>query len=128
MRGPLLAGAIRVLNHVILGARKHKFTRLQYVMFLLADMMTWCEVGTAVCHKASVYKGDQVRSPSYMKATARLFAREVVEKVYLNGQKIVNGCDKTIDDVKDRLDSMKVGMAMKDNLKDMDLVSSELVK
>ena len=123
----LLANAIRVLNEVVLDARRSRLTRSQYIMFLLADMITWCEVGEALCQKAAHYEGRE-RTPEFMKAMARLFAREVVEKVYLNGLKIVYGCDQTLDKVEEKFNLIDPGMAMKDNLKDMDLVAAELVK
>jgi alkylation response protein AidB-like acyl-CoA dehydrogenase len=126
--GPLLARTIRAMNEVILGARKTKLTKSQYVMFLLADMMTWCEVGGALCHKAALYGGDGNRSREFMNAAARLFARDAVERVYLNGLKIIYGCNKPIDEVGERLNTLNMAMAMNAKLDDMDLVSSELVK
>jgi alkylation response protein AidB-like acyl-CoA dehydrogenase len=115
------------MNEVVLSARKHKLTRSQYVMFLLADMMTWCEVGKELCHKAADYEGAQDRSVSFIKAAARLFAREAAGKIYFNGLKITCGCDQTIDEVVEGLDSLNMALTMKDNLKDMDLISTELV-
>ncbi|MBL7212552.1 MAG: acyl-CoA dehydrogenase family protein [Desulfobacteraceae bacterium] len=126
--GPLLARAMRILNSVILNARKNKLTKSQHVMFLLADMMTWAEVGCALCHKAVVYQGEQNSSPSFLKAAARLFVREIFEKVYLNGLRIVSGCDQRIEEVAQELDSLNVGNAMQGSLKDMNLVAQELVK
>jgi alkylation response protein AidB-like acyl-CoA dehydrogenase len=126
--GPLLARTFRVMNEVILSARKHKLTKSQYVMFLLADMMTWCEVGGALCHKAAVYKGGGSRSPEFMEAAARLFVREAVEKVYLNGFKIIYGCDQNIDEIGEKLNALDMALVMKGKLGDMDLISSELVK
>ena len=126
--GPLLARAMRILNSVILNARKNKLTKSQHVMFLLADMMTWAEVGCALCHKAVVYQGEQNSSPSFLKAAARLFVREIFEKVYLNGLRIVSGCDQRIEEVAQELNSLNVGNAMRGSLKDMNLVAQELVK
>ena len=123
-----LAIAIRTMNDVILSVRKLRLTKSQYVMFLLADMMTWCEVGKALCHKAATYDGSKKPSISFIKAIARLFARDVVEKVYINSLKIVHGCDEIIDEVAEKLNNMNMALAMKDNLKDMDLVARELVK
>ncbi|MFC1533067.1 acyl-CoA dehydrogenase [Thermodesulfobacteriota bacterium] len=122
-----LAAAIRILNEAIMGARKRKLTKSQYVMFLLADMMTWCEIGDALCKKAAYYE-DKGRSPEFMKAAARLFVREVVEKVYLNGVRISGGCDIAMDDVTKSLHTLDLIGLMKDNLRDMNIVSSELVK
>jgi hypothetical protein len=96
-------------------------------MFLLADMMTWCEVGETLCRKASVYDGKE-RSPEFMKAVARLFARDVVERVYLNGLKIAHGYDQSMDELVEKLNSLNLGQALQDNLRDMDLVAQELVK
>jgi alkylation response protein AidB-like acyl-CoA dehydrogenase len=125
--GPLVARAIRITSEVIMHARKVKLSKSQYAMFLLADMMTWCEVGGALCCKAAVYQGKQIRSPLFIKAAARIFARQVLEKVYVNGLKIVYGCDQTIDELKDKMGTLDLGLAMTDNLKDMDLIASELV-
>jgi hypothetical protein len=96
-------------------------------MFLLADMITWCEVGDALCHKAAQYQGGD-RSPEFMQAAARLFAGEVVEKVYINGLKIARGYDHDMGEELNRLGALDIGQAMKDHLKDMDLIGAELVK
>ena len=125
--GQELAGALRVLNDIILSARKAKLTKSQYVMFLIADMMTWCEVGDSLCKKAADYQGKE-RSPEFMKAVSRLFVREAIEKVYLNGLKIANGCDTALDDITEKLNLLNLNTLMKNNLKDMDIVAAELVK
>jgi alkylation response protein AidB-like acyl-CoA dehydrogenase len=125
--GPLLARAFLAMNQVILGARKHKLTKSQYIMFLLADMMTWCEVGDSLCRKAAAYGGEQNRSSIFMKAAARLFVRDAIEKVYLNGLKIIHGYDQEIEDVEESLNALNMGLVMKDSIKDMDLVAGELV-
>jgi alkylation response protein AidB-like acyl-CoA dehydrogenase len=126
--GPLLASALLAMNRVILGARKNKLTKSQYIMFLLADMMTWCEVGDSLCRKAAAYEGEQNRSTIFVKAAARLFARDAVGKVHQNGLKIIHGYDHKIEDVEEILNALNMGLAMKDSIKDMDLVAAELVK
>lgn len=126
--GSMLADAFLAMNRVILGARRHKLTKSQYIMFLLADMMTWCEVGDSLCRKAAVYGGEQNRSSTFMKASARLFAREAIGKVHRNGLKIIHGYDQKIDDVEETLNALNMGLVMKDSIKDMDLVAAELVK
>jgi alkylation response protein AidB-like acyl-CoA dehydrogenase len=123
----LLSHAIRILNEIIIHARKLKINRSQYVMFLLADMMTWCEIGEGLCQKASGNE-ELERTPEFMKAAARLFAREVVEKVSLNGFKITYGCGQIMDEVAEKLNTQDIGQAMRDYLKDMDIVARELVK
>jgi len=122
-----LAQAMRAMNEVILGTRKAKLTRQQYVLFLLADMMTWCEVGAAVCRKAAVYEG-KTPSPEYLKAVSRLFAREANEKVLINGLKIALGCDQEMEVAAEKLESLDFGKSLNTNLSDMNLVAAELVK
>ena len=127
VRSQEIAMAIRLLNEIILNARKNKLTKSQYVMFLLADMMTWCEVGAALCKKAVDYKGKE-RSPEFMEASARLFIREIAEKVYINGLKICTGYDTELSESAAKLNDLNLINLMKDNLKDMDIVATELVK
>ncbi|MBU2499072.1 MAG: acyl-CoA dehydrogenase, partial [Proteobacteria bacterium] len=123
----LLGQVVRILNEIVLQTRSSKLTKSQHVMFLLADMITWCEVGEALCHKAAVYEG-KARSRDFMKTAARLFAREVAEKVYLSGLKIAHGCDKAMDELVQGLRALDLGQAMGDYLKDMDAAAAELVR
>jgi alkylation response protein AidB-like acyl-CoA dehydrogenase len=122
-----LAQTIRAMNQVILIARKHKLTKSQYVMFLLADMMTWAEVGHAFCRKAEAYEGGQNHTPAFMKRAARLFTREVTEKIFINGFRIAFGCGHHISDMGKVLDDLDMAKALEGDLEDMALVASELV-
>lgn len=122
-----VARSIRLLNDLVLNTRKHKLTRSQYAMFLLADMMTWCEVGEALCHKAGTGQGNG-RSPEFMKAIARLFAREAATKVCVNGYKIAQGCGETMEDVLPKLKALDLGELSVHFMADMDLVAAEIVR
>lgn len=122
-----LGNAISLMNEIILGSRKSKLTKSQYIMFLLADMITWTEIAAALCKKAAG-SNDSAKSPEYLKASARLFAREAIEKVYINGLKICKGCETTIDDLAEKLISLNMASLMNNNLKDMDEVAAELSK
>jgi alkylation response protein AidB-like acyl-CoA dehydrogenase len=121
-----VALSIRLLNDLVLNTRKHKLTRLQYVMFLMADMMTWCEVGEALSRKAAADRGNG-RSPDFMKAVARLFAREAATKVCVNGYKIAQGCGEIMGDVVPRLKELDLGEISRNFLADMDKVAAEIV-
>lgn len=123
----LLADAISILNEIIFRVRKLRLTKAQYVMFLLADMITWCEVCDALCNKAAQKEGGE-RSPEFMQAAARLFASEAVEKVYINGLKIARGYDHDMGEVINILGSLDLAQAMNAHLKDMDLIAAELVR
>jgi alkylation response protein AidB-like acyl-CoA dehydrogenase len=122
----LLGKAIRTLNELVLNARRHKLTRSQYVMFLLADMMTWCEVGGSLCHKAAMGSGSG-RSPEFIKAAARLFAREAVTKVYVNGLKVAQGYGERIEEVLPMLKALELSEVMVAGLEDMDTVAAGLI-
>jgi hypothetical protein len=123
----MLAEAIRILNETILAARKAKLNRAQYITFLLADMMTWCEVGESLCQKAATYQGGNP-SAEYMKAAARLFARETILKIYENSLRIAQGYDQRLKQITERLKSIDLGLILQDNLKDMDMIAEELVQ
>lgn len=123
----LLGAAIRVVNASILQSRKAKLTKSQYVLFLLADMMTWVEVGKALCQKAASRQG-QTRTPDFMRAVSRLFAREAAEKVTSNGIKIARGCGPLLDELNEGLKTLDLENTMENHLMDMDLVAAELVK
>lgn len=122
-----LSVAIRILNQVVLSVRAAKLTKSQHVMFLLADMMVWCEIGKALCEKAVDHDGTG-KTLEYMKAAARLFARDASEKVYVNGLKIACGCDKDMPDVLESLHAMNLDEVMSARLSDMNLIAEELVK
>ncbi len=125
--GSLLARALRALNVVTMAARKHKMTRSQHVMFLLADMMTWCEVSDALCRKAARGNPGE-RSADFLKASARLFAIEAAEVVLRNGLRIALGCGEEIQDAILALEDLRPEEILCDYLRDMDLIARELVQ
>jgi hypothetical protein len=125
--GPLLGKSVRLLSEIILGARKAKLNRSQYVMFLMADMITWCEIADALCHKASVHDNGLNRSAAFIKAAARLFVFESLEKVYVNGLRICCGSDPALDDLKKKLMGLDFEKGLKNHIRDMDFIAAELV-
>ena len=124
--GPMVARAVQLLNELLLIARKFKVTKSQYLMFLLADMMTWVEVATATCLKACSEGWEKTVSNECMLAVARLFARETVEKVYLNSLKILNTGQQIPEHIGERLNSLTLTTVYEGALADMDLVAREL--
>jgi alkylation response protein AidB-like acyl-CoA dehydrogenase len=126
--GPMVAKAMGLLNELIVTARKTKLNRQQHVMFLLADVMTWCEVAEALCHKAASHASGQGRwTPDIMNATARLFARETLEKTFINGLKVLQGCGIPVQGPEDSIRALDLGGAMENMLSDMDAVAKSLV-
>jgi len=124
--GPIVARAIELLNEFLLVARKLKVTKSQYFMFLLADMMTWVEVAKALCAKAGSKDWETTHSNEFMLAVARLFAREAVEKVYVNILKIIQADQQVFDDLTEKLNSLTLTTIFKGALSDMDMVAREL--
>jgi alkylation response protein AidB-like acyl-CoA dehydrogenase len=124
----MVAKAIWLLNELLLVARKLKVTRSQYLMFLLADMMTWVEVAKATCLKASSEKREKADSGEFMLAVARLFSREAIEKVYINTLKILKAGQEAPDDLTEKLSSLALNKVFEGALADMDLVARELTK
>jgi hypothetical protein len=122
----MVGRALRLMSHVTLSAREGKLTKSQHVMFLLADMMTWCEAGEALCGKVGGGCTLSGRSAAYSEAVARTFAREVLERVYLNGVRILHGCPEKPEEMIPQLDCLHLGAALDGRLADMDLVAKEL--
>jgi alkylation response protein AidB-like acyl-CoA dehydrogenase len=124
--GPMVARAVHLLNELLLIARKLKVTKSQYLMFLLADMITWVEVAKATCLKASSSSWEKAVSEDFILAAARLFARETVEKVYLNTLKILNTGEQIPEHISERLNSLTLTEVYEGALDDMDVVARQL--
>ncbi len=124
--GPMLADAMGLMNQVIQRARKEKLTKSQYVMFQLADMMTWSEVAAALCRKAAVTDGGKGRTPQFLKAASRLFVREAISKIHANGLFIGQGCGKTLEALAENINALDTAPILAGCLADMDAVAKEL--
>jgi len=70
--GPVAAEALRILNELLSVSRNIKIMKSQYLMFLLADMMTWAEVSNALCQKAVSKDREKTFSDDFMLAASRL--------------------------------------------------------
>lgn len=83
--------AARVLNELIHQAHNQRLTRSQYVMFLLADLMTHLEVGAAMGRRA--FRAAESDAPDAPKWTAmsRIFASEVAETMMHGAMTIMSG-------------------------------------
>jgi len=123
----MVAKAIELLNALLLSGRSLKITKSQYLMFLLADMITWVEVAKATCLKAVSEKAGKTFSDEFILAVARLFARETAEKVYINTLKIVKSSQETPENLTEKLNFLDLNAFFEDYLKDMDLIAKELV-
>jgi alkylation response protein AidB-like acyl-CoA dehydrogenase len=122
----ILARALRVVNSMVIGIRKAKLAKSQYVMFLLGEMITWCEVAHCLSLKAAGGQAADGKSVDFLKASARLFARDAVEKVYVNSLKVIHGTDAgSAVDVPD-LEELRPGSILSGMFSDMHLIAEEL--
>ncbi|MCF8053254.1 MAG: acyl-CoA dehydrogenase family protein [Desulfobacterales bacterium] len=89
--GRYLALAARAVNEAVNLAHDQRLTKLQHVMFCLADMMTHVEVGVSLARKAEgdsasgEYKGETI------KAASRIFANEVCTLVLDRVRRMISG-------------------------------------
>ncbi len=125
--GPMLSKAFPAINQAVAEARNHKLTKSQHVLFLLADMITWCEVADALCRKAADADIKGSASAEFLKASARLFVREAMEKVFISCTKIAYGCGSAIDALGRAADNLGVAHSMDGYLKDMGTVASSIL-
>ncbi len=83
--------AAAALNQAIDLVHESRLTREQYIMFLLADMMTHVEVGVSLARKAKRLAESKDKAAEKTKVMARVFAAEVAQLVAQNSLKIVRG-------------------------------------
>jgi len=76
----LLSQSAHVLNDLINQAHNHRLTRQQYIMFALADLMTFVEIGASFARKASNLARANHRLTDKYRAMCRIFAHEVAQK------------------------------------------------
>ena len=84
------------------------------------------EVAKAACLKAGSKDWEKTFSDEFMFAVARLFAREAVEKVYINTAKILKGGQQAPDELAEKLNSLALDKVFEGAIADMDLVAREL--
>lgn len=127
---PHLARAARAVNAAVMAAHKNRLTKKQAVMFALADMITWVEIGCVFAKKASVLlaKGDLKAEKTA--AMSRVFAADVCQIAANNGA-LVALSTKAMDNVASKSLLEQIGcdelMAARTNVfDDMDQISSYL--
>jgi alkylation response protein AidB-like acyl-CoA dehydrogenase len=83
--------ASHALNEAIDLAHENRLTRKQYVMFALADMMTYVEIGVSLARKAARLSNTGDAKAEKTKAMSRIFANETCQLVAQNILKIIMG-------------------------------------
>jgi alkylation response protein AidB-like acyl-CoA dehydrogenase len=85
------ARVARALNETITLAHDNRLTRQQYVMFALADMMTYLEVGASLARKAVRISRNGGSEAEKFKALSRIFADETARLAANSILKIASG-------------------------------------
>lgn len=87
----LLGRCAWLLKDIINQAHDNRLTRLQYVMFGLADVMTHVEVGASLARKAAGLTKDGHPDAEKFRAISRIFANEVAQLTAKNVPLILMG-------------------------------------
>ncbi len=122
--------AARALNDIIMLVHDKKLVRQQYIMFALADMMTYVEVGASMARKAISLEEADDPNAEKIKTMSRIFANEVAQVVAQNVLKILMGSGefdkKTISEFMDSIFYDKLISSYQNVIKDMDKVADIL--
>jgi alkylation response protein AidB-like acyl-CoA dehydrogenase len=79
------------LNDIITRVHDSRLTRKQYIMFALADMMTYVEVGASMARRAKILTENSSSEAEKIRCMSRIFANEVAQLVAQNALKILMG-------------------------------------
>lgn len=83
--------AANALNRIITLVNDNRLTKKQYIMFALADMMTYVEVGASLVRKVKALIKEDDAEAERMKVISRIFSNEVAQLVAQNSMKILKG-------------------------------------
>lgn len=118
------ARAARAVNDAVFLAHKNRLTRQQAVMFALADMMTYLEVGAALARRAALLAAAGDADAEKTALTSRIFAAEVGQQICQLGARVCLGTGTLESDVAadylSRLDCKELMDSCRGIYKDMD--------
>ena len=124
--------AAKALNDTITLVHENKLTRQQYIMFLLADMMTHVEVGASLARKCFMLVKNGGQEAEKIRIMSRIFANETAQLVINNVNKILTGSGiiekKKISDFMQNISYDALMMSYMNVLRDMDRVADILFK
>lgn len=124
------AWAAKALNETIMFVHDHRLTKQQYIMFCLADMMSYVEVGISLARKAKHLLQDSSSQAKKIVIMSRIFASEVAELVVRNTIKIVKGSGLADEEIpaslKKKIDCSEFAASCSGLIKDMDAVADIL--
>lgn len=122
--------AASALNNTIMLVNDNRLTKEQYIMFALADMMTYVEVGASMARKAMNLTKSGDPEAEKIRAMSRIFANETSQLVARNILKILMGSgvfdQSSISDFMETISYNKLIRSFQNVIKDMDMVADIL--
>mmetsp|Transcript_8079 Transcript_8079/g.4277 ORF Transcript_8079/g.4277 Transcript_8079/m.4277 type:complete len:552 (+) Transcript_8079:418-2073(+) len=116
------------LNKMISIVHINRLTKKQYIMFALADMMTYVEVGASLLRKAVSFSKKGDIEAEKLEAISKIFANETAQMVSTNILKIITGTgafdEKTVSDIMKSISYNKLVGSYKGILNDMDMTAN----
>lgn len=116
--------AAHALNETITLIHENRLTRLQTVMFMLADMATWVEVGAALVKKSAQMLTEKRPGSEKVRLASRIFACETAQLMTDNLLKILLGTgqfdQKTVSDFLEKVAYHEMLDRYKNLISDMD--------
>ncbi|MEA3414801.1 MAG: acyl-CoA dehydrogenase family protein [Thermodesulfobacteriota bacterium] len=122
--------AAKALNDAVMLVNDNRLTKQQYIMFALADMMTYVEVGASMARRAM--KLDKTGNPGAekIKAMSRIFANHTAQLVAQNILKILKGPGvfdrQTVSKFMETVAFNELICSYENIIKDMDIVADIL--
>ena len=122
--------AAKALNDTIMLVHENRLIKEQYIMFALADMMTYLEVGASMARKADNLTKTGDPKAEKIKVMSRIFANETTQLIAQNVLKILMGSglfdQETVTDFMKSISYDQLTYSYQNVIKDMDIVADIL--
>lgn len=122
--------AAKALNDAVMLVNDNRLTKQQYIMFALADMMTYVEVGASMARKAMNLNKTGNPGAEKIKAMSRIFANHTAQLVAQNILKILKGSgvfdQQTVSEFMETVAFNELICSYENIIKDMDIVADML--
>jgi len=122
--------AANALNQIITLVHDNKLTRNQHVMFALADMMTYAEVGASFAKKAVALAKAGDSQAEKIRLMSRIFANDTARLLCQNALEILMGSglfdQNTMSDFMERISYKELIFSSRNIISDMDRVADIL--
>ncbi len=122
--------AAKALNDTVMLVNDNRLTKQQYIMFALADMMTYVEVGASMARRAMNLNKTGNPGAEKIKAMSRIFANQTAQLVAQNILKILKGSgvfdQQTVSEFMETVTFNELICSYDNIIKDMDIVADML--